>query len=397
MSWKLAVAEYLPPFDISQQHTTTLDAAVTAAASTFYLSSAADFFYVRQGDILLLGPSTHADNPGVTEYVRVKTTSQNTGSGNTTIGLDTASVQYAYSSGDPVQAVGSGVPQGWQIDWPATGDSVIAFMGNNPRFYEASNLFASGFYSPTGMWIYKNAGTTGWHYMSYYLNGPLLNNVYYRLGIYVNSIDTFGGTTGPCLFRVWNGDDAAPKIETIGNAFTNGWTKFENVDQWNVSTTYDDFTRDKIYLAWDYTLACPLMGFDCPYLTHASLTDSASSGCYTIPTNPTGGIQIEYSDRSSRISMGDNMFLSHTPATYETPKTVRLRWDDVSPTVLRNLEILQWWNARGNYLLLEQDTPGVYNAHLDLQRPLIGNMEFTISYEAWDTDLITVDMTFTGR
>jgi len=379
-TWKLSVAEPLPRFNRGAKRSTTLNAAVSASATSIQLEDEVDSFYLDHNVLLQLGPSSSTSNLGAVETIQVSTVTNSTTY--TTVTTPTPT-QYAYTSGDPVTYISNNIPQGWEFDWPVSADSNIAFS-LTPMKYGAGGYIIAGMDSMEGLWVSTDEGTTDWHYLTHYLRRPLLTGVVYRMGVF--SLCPTIVNAGSVVYRLYDGTNN--KINVTGlNAAHTSWTRFESTG----TPTVSDSDSHKILFGWDYNWSSRYHGFSMPYLTHAALTDGASSGAYTLPVEPSAiSDLIGYRGIVANSSNGYGLTIDSLYT--EQAKGYKLVFQDVSATMLRNLEALQYWQDLG--FPIQLDISGWDSAKFT--RPVQGYMDYTLRYDSWDDQTVTVDMIFQG-
>jgi hypothetical protein len=166
---------------------------------------------------------------------------------------------------------------------------------------------------------------------------------------------------------------------------------------WEKKETATATTLTKASVLYDYSIRCKfnftaafsIGGMDCLYLTHASMTSGVADGVYTFTSDPNGGISEiirETTNKQKLRTFGHTLYtLDANPAQI---RGYRAKFLDADVTMLRNLEVFQYWQNLGYTLMLE---PDIENA-----RPLFGVMDYNFSYEHWDDNRITVDFEFVG-
>ena len=382
MSWKISVAEYLPPMDRPRTKDTTFYNPVSAGATTIDLTGTDAFWYATTNDIIKLGPSSSSANRGAVEYVRVKTRTK--GTGLTNIILTTA-LTYAYASGDSISHTTAALPEGWIYKTSSSGTGYLDFHGHNPILKDTGKL--SGFSGNSGMSYTLTSGGTGAHYLDNLINRKLIRGCTHRLGCYINSPGS--NNSGVASMILYN-DYAAATIISVSIVATHSvWTKKEATGTW-LTGANGMRTDSRIYIAFDANHATTLTQLDCVYLTHAQLTDGYASGVYTIPTNPIE-VDAQINGRVSIINDFDSyQQVGLNSISTEPMRGYRLIWDDANEVFLRNLEVLSYWQDRGFDLMLEGDfAPNL--------RPVFGKMQYGLSYPSWDPNRVTVTMEFEGR
>jgi hypothetical protein len=379
MSWKISVADYIPSFSIAARRLTTVDSTYTAGA-TIYFADAEDSYYFQQNDIFKIGPSTHSNNVGAIDYLMIKTITKDTG--RSIVTLDAVSV-YDFNAGDPIEGIGNSLPAGWYWDSGAAGDSVFTFRGTAARWGAAGGVLTGLGGESSSFWYTKAVGSTSYNYINYFADNTLLAGITYRLGIYYNNPAYSGGLYVLNL----NESSSTSSLATANLAFSTSsvWVKAEDTGTWLTG----DFGRYILGFAWHYTSSITIGGLDCIYLTHASLTSGDSAGVYTIPKDPLSVSRADV-DRSRLTSFAGGKKTYYNSLQVNTARGYRIVWENATATMIRELEIMQYWQDSGYMLMLESDLDDLGD------RPIFGFMDYSLHMSHWDEDRLTLNMNFVG-
>lgn len=163
--------------------------------NTLKLFGSDDSFNDQYGriDYVVLGPSTHANNPGAIENSYVL---QGYSSPNNAIRMEKGTASYYYSSGDPITIVTHGMPDGWHGDAP--GGTNHKFSYGSILSLIPSQMDGGGPYAFVIYPITQDANNIA------SLNiKPLAGNTTYRLDI---KYRTDGMAASSALLRIYYGD-----------------------------------------------------------------------------------------------------------------------------------------------------------------------------------------------
>lgn len=378
MAWKLSVVAFLPNLQRGTDYHTITSSTVAAAQAVIPISGTEAPRYWLKGDVIKIGPSTNSANRSRFEYKKVLTTSA------TQITVD-SNLAYAYGSGDPVNGVGSGLPQGWRY-LAQGGDGLVSVLGFRSKAGLDGASYGGYLNNTHALWFNVTKGSVignsvvmdvkeQFFYPSMTVNGP---DIQYRSGVYY----WMTGATGSATLEFGRNNS----VNDIGVSFLtttlDQWVKGEGVNQIEALASghwYRIFFPATLSVSGRF-------GIGLIYLTHASLTSAEASGVYSFPVNPVSVTEL-IEDRVTvvrtvaRTIQANNFEVSNA-------RGYRLRFVDVNEAMLRQLEVLQYWQDQNNLLMLESDITG--------DRPVFGFMDYSYSFSSWDTTKAELDFRFRG-
>ena len=344
------------------------------------------------GAQLLLGPSSHSDNPGareITEISSVDSDSQVTATGD---------ILFKYKEGDPISGVGNLLPMGWL---PSSVDpDEIAPLGI--RDTEYGNTAVSG-------GVYDNyrfycSGTENFE-MTQRVYDLLLPQTQYRFGVFYKA--DFDAT-GPD-FNVSITDGAGEfYTETIrsraeGNMAT--WTFHVShkasafvPGTEGITSTAVDYCDIKLPL-FDNGVGKTRVWLDAPFLAHAQRTSAYLEGLYEFPEYPVlGSLAWNWTTfiQERRLANGELREFDPTGGGGRTKKhTLSCQFENVSADFFDTLNIFLQWQNEGNDLVL---ITGEQFYGASLPPVVIGRMRLTqVSKASWALGLRSFNFTFTER
>ena len=369
MAWKLSVVEMAPDFSRGAQFTTKFSGAYSSGGVYPPINSETAKLHWLKGDILKLGPSNHANNPGACEQVK-------------TIAVNdynlyiSSPLSYSYASGDDIFGIGNGIPEGWQTIMASSSEKVHMYGLTGKLGTPGTPM--KGYNSPTSWQQKRDSGIGTVCYFKYVPHRLILSSITYRLGSYAKQ--TGKGGTNP-----WLGLSgvAAPPVTSFYANFPY-WYKLENS-----ATPYFTFANHPyLELNFPANSYCTLFAVDCIYLTHASLISGAANGVYSIPVNPVSVQEIEKGYGKQYIARyGQNIDFGSLQS--QTARSIRLVFDDADTTFLKNLEVFSYWQNLGYMLMLEPEA-------IDNLRPIFGYIDFNYLFPHWDESRLTIDLVFKG-
>jgi len=354
-------------------------------------------------DQILLGPSTHPDNPGAREIVTVNSTTY------PSVLHVTDQPTYLYLTGDPITGVGTRLAGNWE---PSTDDVFdVTPDGIRDTAYGAT-LIDAGVYDQYRNRIRLQSGT----YLDQAIGEEcLLANTQYLFGCFYKfpAYDVGGPDLGVAVYDAaacGTGDQIiSQKIHYRSAGAQTTWKMF-------LSTTLEDsstFTKD----GWrgvtgssstDCVIRFPLAHggttganswyeTDMPFLCHAQRTDDFRAGIYTFTNYPVlGSTQWSWEDqiRSIRLANGELREYDPTGGGGRIRKhTYQCQFENVDATFFDNLIALQRWQEEGNNLVLitgEQYYGG------SIPPVLIGKMKTgQVGKRSWALGLRSFTFTFT--
>lgn len=373
MAWKLSVLEHISNLSRGYNFQTTLNGAVASGSNSLTIPSGHAAYYFKLGDIIKIGPSTDSANPGSYEFKQVLSVTA------TTIGLE-SNTTYEYGDGDPVSGIGSGLAENWTVH--LDGHTLVTY-GISQR-QGGFHLLYSGFRNGlNSQWFSLTAGTGTGGYLEFMLNRPLLQNVTYRAGGYFTKINSSGSGA---IYLQTHQSSANKVIDTSLVSAGTSWTKIEGTG--TTSATVANWSANPYIRVWaDVTYQFTLFGFDCIYLTHASLVPSGSGGVYSIPVDPIR-VEQDFDDTEQIAEAIRNTSYSFGPLDVYTPSKYSLLFENANDTMINDLEALIRWQSMGYLLMLEPDISG--------KPPLIGFLDISQVHHHWDDAQIGVELSFRG-
>lgn len=372
MSWKLSVCDdFIPPQTQGTEQTLALTSSMAVNATVIPTSSGSLFM---KGDIITLGPSSNVTNVGATEQVTVVSVS----SGNITIEVG---ISYAYASGDQVYGVGSALAQGWIIDSvKANGNNVVTPLGvhqkSNSNYVILDGVGGADFVAQYFSAATGSSGSFGKIYKRK-LNRKPIAQLEHRIGCYYRMPSGSGTIEAGVMSSAGTGYIAGANLSTVVSA----WTKVETVQLGIYDTMGEEW---HYFLRFDINCSTPLFGIDCPYVTHALLTSGQSYGVYSLPNPSYVSPMIDepgYRNKS-RYSIYNNSLNSLKLRGYD------LTFEDADELLLKNLEVLTYWQNSGYTLMFESDIAG--------ERPIFGYLDYDMRFVSWDDTLTQVTLQFRG-
>ncbi len=368
----------------------TVDPTIPASLSQIFLSDK---------DRLLLGPSTHSDNPGAREIVTVSSTTYPS-----TIHVDDEPT-YLYLDGDRVSGVGERLPGNW--DPSDDNVSVVSPAGLRDQAY-GSEAVDGGVYDQFRCRVRLASG----EYLRQDLGNLLLPSTQYLFGCFykVTSYDT----NGPNL-AVLIHDDAAGTNAVISETIhyrsggqVNDWTFFLSDTQEGDPT----FTASSKGVTSSAPDGCWLripwahsgnpgdntwFELDMPFLCHAQRTSDFRAGIYTFDHLPVlGSGKWSWTDgiRQVRLANGELREYDPTGGGGRIRKyTFSCRFENTSADFFDQITTLQRWQEEGNDLVLvtgEQYYGG------SLPPVLVGRMSTKqVDRQHWALGLRSFTFTFT--
>lgn len=371
MAWKLSVLQTYSDFSRGYHYRTTLTSTVTAGDMVAVAKTNSQL-YLQKGDILKLGPSSHSNNLGKSEFLRVSLVN-----GTSITFVD--SLTYDYASGDVIEGVGHAIAEDWAVPFDADAGS-FTFQGIAPKGGVAGEV-QPGYLGATNVQrIKKSAGSSGSVRYRLQTRTQLLSSSIYRLVAYLKTSNDYSGYA---TFRVYDGV-GYPAYFVLSNTL-NYWVQFSGVG----ATSFD--LNGALYLIefrFNYDNSFTYLFIGGIYLTHALMTEGEASGVYTFPENP---VSVGRSD-DTKDSSSASQYLSvdtYSGSLDAMPsRTYSLSFVDADVDFVRQLEILQYWQDQGYLMLLESD--------ISSEKPLVGFMDYKPSFSHWDMNRINVDFIFRG-
>lgn len=309
-------------------------------------------------DRLLLGPSTHTDNPGAREIVTVSSTNYPS----TIIIADEPT--YLYLEDDRISGVGERIPGSWD---PSDDDvSIVSPVGIRDEAY-GSEAVDGGVYDQFRNRVRLAQG----EYFRQNLGNVLLPSTQYLFGCFykVTSFDT----AGPNL-AVLVHDDAAGSNAIISETIhyrsagqQNDWTFFLSSTQEGDATfvgSSEGVTSSAPDGCW---LRIPWgtggsagqntwFETDMPFLCHAQRTSGFRAGIYTFDHLPVlGSGKWSWADNIRQIRLANGELREYDPTGGGgriRKYTFSCRFENTSADFFDQITTLQRWQEEGNDLVL---------------------------------------------
>lgn len=383
MSWFISSCGWVNNFSRGHRVVTTLNGALSSGASTFTVDETDISYYWKRGDVVLLGPSSDADNLGKYEQVRVSSIA------GAVITLD-GTLAYDYADEDEVVGIGMGAPEG------------MSYLN-----YEADALYtygirqresASGVAKGIPYEGYLNQYTGWWFRLvsSAVVRGMVIIPTVYRAregGKYrlVAHARIPASAAGGITVRFSESGISSGTVATaISGSGTLPWTKISGVSSVGVTYTSGQTTPGYLQI-YNTNLAddSDYIGLDCCYLTHAHNCGATAeaAGVYTLPKNPS---QIIEKDVETEVKI-ENMFnqtIFRDSLDSFNVVDLSLSWVDATEEMLKILGQLEYWQNQGYLTCIETDDYAM--------RPLFGFFTWRYIFGHWDLNRIGVELTFKG-
>lgn len=396
---KLSVVYDIPRLDIPYTLKTSFQSSHLVSDNEIFTNNDYASIILNVGDVVKLGPSTHSDNFGAVEYVTVK---QKYSLYDNWLGFYTVNnTVYKYNQDDPIEAVGTGIPDGWSVDYyiDIATDAPISTSGILSRDQSASNKILvpapgdRGFYCPK-FWHDQSTMGTG-KYWNFYYKFPknLVTGVVHRIGAWYNC--KYTGSVGPSLSLLQNsGEGSIASFQftnSISDYFTTALTSSAGPSQ-------DQHDHTPMIMVLFYPLYYSIdtvckVGFI--FVSHATGTSGEAAGAYTIPYTP-------MSIKSQKLDLSSMSVSRYNPQKMQIadtggrrlPKQWDFSFEATDEDFIRNLDTLLRWQDLGWKLMLEPEVDPNGDPGYDIE---IGYMTYSIGYDFWDLTRPNVYLTFRGE
>jgi len=342
------------------------------------LSSVYSFYaeyFLMAGDLIELGPSSNSNYQGFSEIVTVQSVSYNT------VTL-TAGTNYPYNSGDTVKGTGRGLAGGWARSWftglginnyppkPYTVPHQLNDYLDHMSYQKVSHIGGSSGITRTAYLATELAN------MSDHLYRPIMENTYYRVGLYYK-------VTGPQIFdpnsalpntlsvHLFNGSSSVV-YENIINFLNHSqldlttWHFFTSTGYSSSFTDY--YGSPKIFisllLATESGQAAQTanLSLNSLFVEHAKLSDGDTQGVYWFTSDGTQSgtpivpnidkkWQIIKSQQSAELGEGFKQKYNVRGIGYKRWR-VDLDFTWFPESFLKNLDVFLDWQRRGHKLIL---------------------------------------------
>lgn len=371
-TWDFTVIEYVSPMVGGSKVETQFGSAYSAGVTTIQTNDEEDSIRLGVNDVLQLGPSSSSSNLAYVETARINTITR--GSGVTTITLQSA-IQNAYSSGDTITGISSGLPDGWTFN-SIGADADFRMLGSSPKTGTDGTVFNGYDNEMTGFAFVKGSSSIAGVSLYHRFNRPLIYSGYYTLGAFFYQ-PSYSGTW---TFRLKEDNGTTTGITFVVGA-QSSWNNLYDFGQLTTGQT-DDMIIEMFFPPTGSTSTFGAV--DMPYLGHAMLTDGQASGTLSLSFDVTDISRSTDSRGNSR----DNFY-----GTVLNPlrrRAMRLMIEGVTQSQLRQLEILSYWQGKGNMIMVEN------SMYTPVERPIIGYLYWDYRLREWDTTRVDVSLEIIG-
>lgn len=332
------------------------------------------YYYVKEYDRVLLGPSSHASYKGKTEECLVSSVSTTNfvtryGDGG----------QYRYLSGDPMTIIGTGTAAGWRLAFASPPDvNDLPLLSNVAHDAEGfdDKYFGQRFSKAvTVKALYLEALkdlTTARGNAAYYLQS-LEPGVTWLLSVHAKA-------------GAYSGTGVSFDLEGAGSNLTftfiptTSWQEFSTVGTTGTGTDPEN-DRSSLLFAVPAASACTNLILDCVVVCHAKGTDDAASGIYTFDDYAEeGSIQYEQRNKGMYSDLVNDFRTAYFPGAVDQKWVVRAHFEGASQALWDNLMALWQWQKRGNVLTLKTflaDLPPYITGIMDIKAPGKDSWDFT--------------------
>ena len=312
-------------------------------------------------DKLLIGPSTHVDNPGAREIITVDSTTYPG-----TIHTATEP-SFLYMAGDPVSGVGNLLGGNWAPSTDIAIPAGITPVGIRDEDY-GEDAVSGGVYDPYRGYVKLGINA----YLEQDLGNLLLPDTQYLFGCFYQAPAHDVG--GPNIrVRVYDGTGLGATdlfinqtIYATTSADVTSWTLF-------TSATLEDLAFSKDYIngvTGSAPTACILrfpaaqggssggtwIATDAPFLCHAQRTTAYRAGIFTFDCFPVlGSTRWTWINKMRQIRLANDGLREYDPtggAGRFRKHAFQCQFENVSSDFFDNLMILQQWQEEGNDLVL---------------------------------------------
>lgn len=353
------------------RRSTTLNGAVSAGASSITLSAMTNgtdstSFYPQHiwapGDIVKLGPSTHADNLGKEENIRIVSCSTHT--------LTTTPVTtYSYSSGDPVGGVGSLFPGEWSH-----------YDSGHQYSVHLINSIGEGYDDNQALYMTKVDGNAIYIYCGWY-NGGGRGKMYIPSKVYFHSL-FYKATALSGSIHFDFAQLSASATHTLSDT-SSVWTEASGAH-----TSYSTKKTAFPYLFLNFNATCTALAVDCITICHAIGSTDEASGIYTFSDLPEAGSIVQYSvNKNKLVAFDSNKYVGNSAAGDDIKYAVSAKFTDVPTTLWDELAIFKHWQDKGNLLCLRTHLPS-------LPPYMIGRLTVSGKKQSWDLNRCDLTLSF---
>ena len=318
----------------------------------------ADPYNVSGGNVVILGPSTHADNLTAIEEMTVSTTDATSILG---------SVHYKYMATDPITI--RTIPRGWTAEATAVTDKVYSRV-DGVGYGDGGLTLGTGY----GCKIFRDhVGGEVTHYIEYTtpVNSVDWNEVpNYRASYYGISEFESGNE---CRLLVTQIDSAGTDIAS-DSTYVSTATSSYTLETSGTKQLQDYVTSLKMQFIVYNTNSDTAFTVALPILEHAANTSDASSGIYTVTKNP------RLTSVRPNIITGEKNENTHQNQAWKFDASGgRVRWmvpatfRNITFAQYQNLMVLKEWNLKGYKIVFRPD--------MDILPPvMIGDLYLSLPY-----------------
>lgn len=379
--WRLSSGIPIPNAENVKKIFTTVNATYTSGTSLTTADSDLRHKFLL-GEIIKIGPSNHANNPGASEYAKITAVS-----GTGVITLE-AALNNDYAVGDHIEGFTHSLASGWE--YSSTLDVGVYYNMKNMVKLGGTGLLIGGYNrSFTGHSIYKyNGDSSGYLYIYSKLGLPLINGITYRLGGWFKN-SSFSGTVAN--LKLFPNSSSFTSGEEITVDLANSYSTWTEVDELMISAyTGNDDNNAMISLEFRYDTTFDYFSFDSLFLTHTKGLDNAANGVYIIQQDP---ISVDESIDFNKIEKLQAEFqksIYYGRLKTQNEHKIHLGFIDATYEFIKNLEMLTYWQNIGGITVLE-------STDTDLMKPMFGFIDYNLTYPHWDnSNLIGLDLYFVG-
>jgi hypothetical protein len=300
--------------------------------------------FLRAGDRVRIGPSTHLGYEGAYEDYKL------IGVSGTTLSVD-AGATVIFNLADPIVGVGTNCPGGWipfaggTLNMGGITSHDLVNLPTSPGYLDRHSAQFSG----------SGAGDNGLQW-----NFSLDNyepSTYYRVGYWYQMTTTAGSGYFASILNanstLFGGSSTTTDAST--------WTELNGaVSSLSPSTAGSAFYC-RIYITNTSGGGTVTVNIDHFYVEHASQTDDETSGVYTFDDYPQlGSRQFRILGPSKYFRLANKRLVRNAVGS-DTHKRyfVSASFKDVSTTLRDNLEVFVDWQDLGKPLVLHHDIPSV--------------------------------------
>lgn len=415
--WQIAVGVpiYNPGFRVPSVVATTLSAAASAGGATLSVADDLREYAVtlsgvgldceHLGDVVTVGPSTHADYDGKSETKYISSTTSSSI-------IATANLSYSYKSGDPVSVGATGVAGGWTLD--------TTYLDYTPQKTKMQN-FTSKYWGVSYGFV-SDSSPSAWGYDDEHLAqqfqhtvGMSATNIFLNQNVpnYTAPSPKAYGATSVARYRFGAASMLATQAGnpvslalyiSVNGAIATGsdpgmtlWVTGSNQVAWAMITLAGSATEEPTENGFNIGFNKQGSGsatfrMDSVFAEHVMCLEDYADGFYAFDSMPDLASLVLVPHRAYSLArMQDSAvrMLDPTGEAYRYDRwTLACRMSDVTPDDWHALQILNRWQASGAVLNLHTGLP-------ELPATLQGRMFIpNIGKAFWDLRTRAIDFTF---